>query len=167
MSNYPCGLVTLGQLRTPDNPQDVDLASLQHILALFHEQAHGSDASTRCSGRRAWAQWLALLQEGSACDNNMLIHLRYNRRSAAAYLDAMSRRYDGAAATHLSAATDLYRRIVDEASKQDLPYGRVQKGEDEQTVRSEYAAMIETVSQLEETAISELEAAAEALAAVR
>lgn len=167
LSNYPCGLLALEKHRTPDSPQQADLTSLQHILALFNEQAQGAHApETRFSGRRAWAEWLNLLRAGSACDNNMLIHLRYNRRSAAAYLDAMRKRYDGSAATHLSAATDLYRQIVDEASKQDLPYGRVQKGEDMQTVRLEYAAMVETISQLEERAISKVEAAAEALRAL-
>ncbi len=95
----------------------------------------------------------------------MLIHLRYNRRSAVAYLRDMIDRHSGATATHLSAAADLYQRILDELMKQGLPYSRVQRGEDEQIVRSEYTEMVESVSELEAKATTELEAAAASISA--
>ena len=157
---YPWGLIVLGDKATPCTPAQVDLASLRHIVALYNERAQGPDApKTRFSGRQAWAEWLRLLRAGSGCDNNMLIHLRYNRHSAVAYVREMTKRHKGVAATHLSAAADLYQRILDELMKQDLPYGRVKSGEDEQTVRAEYTDMVERVSKLEGQAIAELEAA--------
>jgi len=160
IEGYPWLLYIVGEKTPASRVADVDLASLGHIIALFNEKAQGADApKTRFSGRQAWTEWLRLLRSGSACDNNMLIHLRYNRRSAVAYLRDMAGRHNGAAATHLSAAADLYQRIVDEAARPGLPYNRVKGGENEQTVRSEYTAMVERVSKLEVQAITELEAA--------
>ena len=165
ISCYPWGLIVFGEKRTPGNSTDVDLASLRHIIALYNEKAQGPDApSTRSSGQQAWSAWLRLLRAGSACDNNMLIHLRYNRRSAVAYLREMVKRHEGATAAHLSTATGFYQRIVDEVMKQDLPYNRVKNGEDEQTVRWEYTAMVERVSTMEAQAIAGLEAAAASIA---
>ena len=166
IAGYPWGLIVFGEKTTPGNPEEIDLASLRHIIALWNEQAQGPDApKTRFSGRQAWAEWLRLLRAGSACDNNMLIHLRYNRRSALAYLREMVKRHNGAAATHLSVAADLYQRIVNELMKQGMPYNRVKSGEDEHAVRAEYTAMVELVSELEAQAIAELEAAAASISA--
>ncbi len=61
----------------------------------------------------------------------MLIHLRYNRRSAVAYLHEMAKRHTGVTVKHLSSAADLYQSIVDEVMKEGLPYNRVKSGEDE------------------------------------
>jgi hypothetical protein len=165
IQRYPWHLYVIGNKVSADSPTDVDLASLRHIIALFNEQAQGPNApKTRFSGKQAWAEWLRLLRAGSACDNNMLIHLRYNRRSAVAYLREMAKRHTGVTATHLSSAADLYQSIVDEVMKEGLPYNRVKSGEDEKTVRSECTAMIERVSKLEAQAIAELKAAAESIA---
>ena len=160
ITRYPWHVYLIGNKVPASKATDVDLASLRHAIALFNEKAQGADASkTRFSGRQAWVEWLRLLQAGSACDNNMLIHLRSNRRSAVAYLRNMTKRYNGETATRLSAAADIYQRIVDLAMKHGLPYNRVRKGEDENTVRSEYTAMIKRISILEAQAIAELEAA--------
>jgi hypothetical protein len=163
---YPWGLIVFGERTTPAESANADLASLHHIIALYREEALGPDAAkTRFSGRRAWSEWLSLLGAGSACDNNMLIHLRYNRRSAVAYLRDMVERHTGATATHVSAAADLYRHIADVLMNQGLPYNRVKSGEEVQTVRSEYTAMVERVSAMEAQAIAELEAAAASISA--
>ena len=163
---YPWGLIVLGEKSTPGDPVEVDLASLRHIIALYSEQAQGPDApETRFSGRQAWAEWLRLLRSGQACDNNMLIHLRYNRCSAAAYLREMVERHSGKTAEHLGAAADLYQRTLDELMGQALPYGRVvEGGEAVEVVRAEYTAMVERVSGLEAEAVAELEAAAASMA---
>ncbi|MCK5113447.1 MAG: hypothetical protein KAR11_01640 [Phycisphaerae bacterium] len=161
IQSYPWNLYVIGNKTSAGSPTDVDLASLRHIIALFNEQAQGANApKTRFSGKQAWAEWLRLLRAGSACDNNMLIHLRYNRRSAVAYLREMAKRHTGVTAKHISSAADLYQSIVDEATKEGLPYNRVKSGEDEKTVRSGYTAMVERVSKLEAQAIAELKAAA-------
>jgi len=165
---YPWGLIVLGGTFKPGSPEEIDLTSLRHITALFNEQAQGANAPiTRFSGRQAWTEWLRLLRNGEACDNNMLIHLRYNRRSAVAYLHEMLVRHNGETTMHLSAAADFYQRIVDEVMRQGLPYNCVKNGEDEQTVRSEYTAMIDRVSKLEAQAIAKLEAAAASMSAQR
>ena len=161
---YPWGLILFGEKTTPGSPAEVDLASLRHIIALFNEQAQGPDApKTRFSGRQAWVEWLRLLHSESACDNNMLIHLRYGRRSAVAYLRDMADRHSGSAAEHLLAAADIYQRIVDDLMKQGLPYDLVKSGEPEDTVRAEYTAMVERVSRMEAQAVAELEAATASL----
>ncbi len=161
ISCYPCGLIVIGEKRAPGNSTDVDLASLRHIIALYNEQAQEPDApKTRFSGRQAWIEWLRLLNAGEAHDNNMLVHLRYNRSSAVAYLREMTDRYTGETAKHLSAAADIYQQIVDEVMKQGLPYTRVHKGgEDVKTVMSEYTAMVERLVELEAQGIAKLEAA--------
>ena len=161
---YPCLLYTIGKKIPVGSPEQIDLASLRHIIALFNEEAQGDGApATRFSGKQAWAEWLRLLRAESACDNNMLIHLRYGRRSAVAYLREMAERHTGVAATHLSSAAGIYQRIVDELMKESMPYDRVQNGEDEKTVRSGYTAMVERVSKLEAQAMAEIEAAAASL----
>jgi hypothetical protein len=166
IDSYPWGLIVFGDKVAPVGPVDVDQASLRHIIALYSEQAQPPGApATRFSGRQAWNEWLRLLREGSGCDNNMLIHLGYNRRSAVSYLREMSGRHGGPTAAHISAAADLYQRIVDEVSKQRLPYGRVKSGEDVQTVRADYTAMVERVAALEVQAIDELKAAVAAIQA--
>ena len=165
IEDHPCLLYVIGERTPPGRAADVDLASLRHIIALFNEKAQGADApTTRFSGRQAWAEWLRLLRSGTACDNNMLIHLRYNRRSAVAYLREMSKRHAGETAQHLSDAAGIYQQVVDEAMKQGLPYSRVQKGEDEKTVVSEYTAMVERLSRLEAQGIAKLEAAVACIA---
>lgn len=162
---YPWGLIVFGEKTSPGTPEEVDVAALRHIVALFDEEAQGPEASkTRFSGRQAWSEWLRLLRAGWACDNNMLIHLRYNRSSAVPYLREMAKRHTGETATSISAAADLYQRIVDEVMKQGLPYNRVQSGEIEQTVRSEYTVMIENVAAMEAQAMTKLKAAVASIA---
>ena len=157
---YPCHLYVIGNKIPVGSTVDVDLASLRHIIDLFNEKAQGANApNTRFSGCQAWAEWLSLLRAGAACDNNMLIHLRYNRRSAVVYLREMAKRYNGATAAHLSASADIYQRILDELMKQGLPWNRVKSGEAEQTVYEDYTAMVERVSKLEAQAIAEVEVA--------
>lgn len=161
IARYPWQVYVIGKETTVSSAKDIDLASLRHIIALFNEKAQTSAASkTRFSGKQAWAEWLRLLRAGSACDNNMLIHLRYNRRSAVIYLREMAKRYPGETAKQLLSAADIYQQIVDETMKQGLPYNRVKSGEDEKTVNSEYTAMVERISKLEAQAIGKLEAAA-------
>ena len=157
---HPWGLIVFGEKTTPGDPAEADLASLRHIVALYNEQAQGPDAlATRFSGKQAWAEWLRLLRSGSACDNNMLIHLRYNRRSAVAYLREMANRYDDNTAAHLVAAAKLYQLALDDLMKQGLPWNLVKSGKPEGAVRAGYTATIERVSKLEAQAIAELEAA--------
>ena len=40
MSNYPCGMITLGQLRTPDSPQQADLMIRGILVQVGEELAH-------------------------------------------------------------------------------------------------------------------------------
>lgn len=165
ISCNPWGLIVFGKRSAPGHPATADLASLRHIIALYHEKAQGPEApKTRFSGQQAWIEWLRLLHAGSACDNNMLIHLQYDRRSAVAYLRKMVKRHSGDAAARLSAAADLYQRVLDETMKQGLPYNRVKSGDDEQTVRAEFTAMVERVSKMEAQAIADPEAAVESIA---
>ena len=159
IDRYPWGVYVIGEKTTAGSSAEVDLASLRHIIALFNEKAQGSDVpKTRFSGRQAWAEWLRLLRSGSAADNNMLIHLRYNRRSAVTYLRDMAGRHDGKAATHLAAAADLYQRALDDLLAGELPYPGPTKGG-----RAAYTAMVERVSKLEAEATAELEAVAAGL----
>ena len=161
IERYPWLLYVIGEKTPPSSAADVDLASLRHILALFNETAQGAGApKTRFSGRQAWAEWLRLLRCGSACDNNMLIHLRYNRRSAVTYLRDLAGRHTGKAAEHLNAAAVLYQQSLDDLMKMDLPYPSLVKGGDAaDAARAGYTAMVERVSTLEVQAIAELEAA--------
>ncbi|MBN1942579.1 MAG: M56 family metallopeptidase, partial [Phycisphaerae bacterium] len=160
IADYPCGLIVFGEKTTPLNSKETDLLSLQHIVALFNEQAQGAGApKTRFSGRGAWKEWLALMRKGVGCDNNMLIHLRYNRGSAVAYLREMAGHHTGKTKEHINAAADLYQQALDELNKQGLPYNRVQNGESEQVVLAEYTAMVERVFKLETQAVNKLEQA--------
>ena len=163
---YPWGLIVFDEKTTPGAPAEVDLASLRHIIALFNERAQAPDApKARSSGRQAWAEWLRLLRSGSACDNNMLIHLRYNRRSAVTYLREMAGRRTGKTAEHLSAAADLYQQSLDDSMKQELPYPSLAKGgEAAQAARAGYTTMVERMFMLEAQAIAKLEAAAASMA---
>jgi len=157
---YPWGLYTIGEKIRVGASAEIDLASLRHIIDLFDEQAQGPDApKTRFSGRQAWAEWLRLLKGGTGADNNMLIHLRYNRRSAVAYLRDMARRHTGKSVRHLAAAADLYQRSLDDLMAGELPHPGPTKGG-----REAYTAMIERVSKLETDAIAELRAAAVSIA---
>ena len=161
MSCYPWALITFGEKTSDTTPEEVDLSSLKYILDLYHEKAQGRNApETRFSGKQAWEEWLNLLREGHACDNNMLIHLRYNRKSAVSYLRDMAERYNGVTATQLSSAADIYQQILDRLMEQKLPWNRVfQNGEDASIVRAEYTTMIEKAAELEARAITELESA--------
>jgi len=160
IDRYPWHVYLVGSAVEPVTQREVDVASLRHIIALFNESAQGNASpKTRFSGKQAWAEWLRLLRDGQACDNNMLIHLRYNRRSAVVYLREMAKRYNGATAAHLSASADIYQRILDELMKQGMPWNRVKSGEAEQTVRESFTAMVERVSKLEAQAITDVEAA--------
>ena len=153
--SYPWGLYLLGERRPAADAAALDLASLRHIVALWNEQAQGPDAPpTRFSGRKAWAEWLKLLHAGQAHDNNMLIHLRYNRASAVAYLRAMARRHTGALAEHLNAAAALYQQVLDAALATELPNPGPTKGGP-----AAYEAMVERAADLEAKAIGELVAA--------
>ena len=155
IDHYPWGLYIIGEEVAAGSAAEVDLASLRHIIALFNEQAQGADApKTRFSGRQAYSEWLRLLRGGSACDNNMLVHLWYNRGSAVAYLSEMASRHSGKTATHLAAAADLYQRSFDDLRAGELPYPGPTKGGPEA-----YTGMIERVFKLETEAIAELEAA--------
>ncbi len=156
---YPWGVYVVAAKATSGTRAQVDLASLRHIVALFKERAQGPAApTTRFTGRQAWAEWLRLLRSGQAWDNNMLIHLRYNRRSAVAYLRELAGRHDGKTAAHLAAAAGLYQRALEDLLAGELPHPGPTKGG-----REAYTAMVERVSKLEAEAIVELEAAAAGL----
>ncbi|MFC1452175.1 hypothetical protein ACFLSJ_02370 [Verrucomicrobiota bacterium] len=164
---YPWGVYIVCADAPAGDAAEIDLASLRHIIAIFNEEARTpAMRKTRFSGRQAWAEWLRLLRAGteSACDNNMLIHLRYNRGSAVAYLREMVKRHTGEASARISSAADILQRILDDLMEQPLPYGRIKKGEDQRAVHAEYTDMVERVSKLEAQAITELEAAAAILA---
>lgn len=163
----PWDLCVVGD-RLPTTPRaGVDALSLRHIVALFNEQAQGADAPpTRFAGRRAWAEWLKMLYEArdrggdaskyrSAWDNNVLIHLRYDRAAAVAYLRAMAGRHPGRVAERLTAAADLYQRALDELKRGELPHPGPTRGG-----LPAYIAMAEQVRQLETAAIALLDDAA-------
>jgi beta-lactamase regulating signal transducer with metallopeptidase domain len=158
MGQYPWLLYVAGEKVAPGSADEVDLTSLRHAIALYDEQAQGHGApSTRLSGRKAWAAWLDLLSKGVGHDNNMLIHLRYNRSSAIVYLEDMALRHTGTAEQHLRSAITAYRRIMDLLNAQPLPY---MASED---VLNDYSTMVRQVSELESEAISELRKAADAM----
>jgi hypothetical protein len=164
LGRHPWHLYVIGDDVKPASAEAVDVASLRHIIALFNEDAQGPGApETRFSGRQAWTEWLRLLRDNKACDNNMLIHLRYNRKSAVAYLRDMAGRYKGEAAAHLLSAADLYQQSLAELMKQGLPYNRVKSGEPEQVVRADYTGMVEACFEMESAAIAEISKALIAL----
>ena len=93
IGSYPWGLIVFGEQSRRATPRR-SIGPLRHVIALYNEQAQGPGApASRFSRRKAWAAWLRLLRDGFACDNNMLVHLRYDRRSAVAYLHAMAARH--------------------------------------------------------------------------
>jgi hypothetical protein len=114
--------------------------------------ASGGAPKTRYSGKQAYTEWLKLLNAGIGCDNNMLIHLRYNRTCAVAYLRDMASRYTGSIADHLNAAADLYQRELDDLLATPLPTSAGPGG------RPAYTAMVERAFQLETQAVAELQA---------
>jgi hypothetical protein len=123
IERHPWLLYVIGERAPAGSAAEVDLASLRHIIALFNEKAQGPDApKTRFSGRQAWDEWLRLMHRGVGHDNNMLIHLQYNRRSAVAYLREMAGRHTGETAAHLAAAVGVYQRILDDLMAAELPY---------------------------------------------
>ncbi|MFA6135402.1 MAG: hypothetical protein WC869_15430 [Phycisphaerae bacterium] len=161
---YPCSMYVIGKKAPAASPKEIDLASLRHIVALFNEQALPADAPrTRHSGKQAWADWLALLKKAlaegdhsnySAWDNNMLIHLCYNRRCAVAYLREMAGRYDGETAKYLTDAADLYQQGLKELMAGEMPHPGPTKGG-----LPAYTAMVERVASLEAQAVAHIEKA--------
>jgi len=154
-SMYPCGLILPGKEQSAASSREVDQASLTQILKHFHSE--NENASTWRSGRAAWNSWLELQRAGTGCDNNMLIHLRYNRSSAVAYLRSMASRYSGELQSYLNRSVDHYQEAVNLALAQGLPWNRVQKGEEADTVRAEYTAMCEQIFEHEKLAMNDLE----------
>ena len=161
IDRHPWLLYVVGEKTLARPAAEVDRASLRHLLALWNEQAQGPDApKTRFGGRQAWAEWLKLQHAGNGHDNNMLIHLRYNRRAAVAYLREMAGRHQGAAATRLTAAAALYQLALDNLNAATLPYGNP-----EPSTPADYTARCERVFALETAAMAELAHALAALAA--
>lgn len=105
-----------------------ELESLRWAITLWDEKAaetaKGWDASTVLTGSKAFAKWLELLQQQKegvglgrdAWDNNMMIHLRYNRTAAVAYLREVAGRHP-AVAEELNAAADLYEEALGECNE--------------------------------------------------
>ncbi len=89
-SMYPCGVLLPGREKPVPSQSEIDFHSLTHVLNRFHAEPAPNDACTWLCGKRAWEEWIRLQKSGIGCDNNMLIHLRYNRGSAAAYLGSMA-----------------------------------------------------------------------------
>ncbi len=167
---YPWGGVyVITGKRDPAGQAGVDLASLRHITALFEEEVTGPARTPgRYSGREAWSQWLRMLRSarengpdspfGHAWDNNLLVHLRYNRSSTVYYLEAMADRHSGAVKRHLDTAAGIYRTILQRLRSQPMPYpGPAEGGIDA------YIATVETVAQCEALAVRELRRAADLL----
>lgn len=165
VERHPWFVYLVGGKADPANATEVDMASLRHIIDLYNEEAQPADApNTRFSGRQAWQEWLELLRSGQACDNNMLIHLRYSRGSAVPYLREMASRYTGEAAEHLDAAADLYEQSLADVKKEPLPYASHTKGpEAVAATRRSYTAMVERVARREAQAVLLLAKALEAM----
>ncbi len=156
IQGYPWGIIVFGEKTASESQAEVDLASLRHIVALFDGQVRDSMSKTRFSGKQAWKEWLKLLHKRMGCDNNMLIHLRYNRHSAIAYLREMAKRFTGKSREHLNAAADLYQQELGLLMKQGLPWNMVRNGKSEQEVNAEFTAMAEQSFKLETKAIAEI-----------
>jgi RNA polymerase sigma factor (sigma-70 family) len=122
---YPWGITVPGEAIAPLPQAQAELESLRWAVALWDETAAGTvkdrDTSNLLTGSKAYAKWLELLQQQKdgvglgrdAWDNNLVIHLRYNRAAAVEYLDGLAQRH-AAASAHLRAAADLYQQALDE-----------------------------------------------------
>ncbi len=164
MSAYPWAAIVFDKKITPDKQKDIDIASLSHIVALFDDQVP-TNSPTRFSGKKAWQEWIKLLKgdgkKGDACDNNMLIHMRYKRSCAVAYLKEMAKRYSGKTAEQINTAAKLYEQGLDKLNKQGLPWNLVKSGKPAKEVLAEYTAMVESAFELETQAIDHLRKALE------
>jgi RNA polymerase sigma-70 factor (ECF subfamily) len=167
-NGIPWGIYVPGRALTALSPDAAELQSLRWAIALWDEAAaataKGWDASQILTGSKAYATWLDLLQQQKdgvgrgrrSWDNNLMIHLRYNRAAAVAYLRDLAARRSGAVADHLSAAASLYQQVLDEANRAPLPTDFRNSPSLLPQKLQEYTDSVRRISQLEAQAINEI-----------
>ena len=178
---YPWGLIQPGNKIKAISQKEAELESLRWAVALWEDTAvasmpsgklarphiKGNPAKMLLTGKKAYAKWLELLQgqaEGigpgrNAWDQNIIIHLRYNRTAAVNYLTNVAKRQPEAMAHHLRKAADLYQKVLDDTANAPFwsqfgnnPDIRPQK-------LREYTEMIRRIAKLEARAIAEIKLA--------
>jgi len=150
-------------------PQDqAEIESLRWAVALWDETAAATtkewDTSKLLTGSKAYATWLEFLQgqaEGKgpgqdSWDNNLMIHLRYNRRAAVAYLRDVATRQPAAAAERLKTAANLYQEVLDDTATAPF-WGQFEKNPELRPQKlQEYTQIVRRASQTEARAIDEI-----------
>jgi hypothetical protein len=124
MKEYPWEVIVLDEPGAPMDRRQADAEALEFGLRLGRDEVDLSNRPGKLSGRRAWELWLSQLEDPKLCGphyyhNNVIIHLRQNRRAAAAYLHAMSQRYSGRAAEALASAAAGFDAVLEKLNQAD------------------------------------------------
>jgi hypothetical protein len=124
MKEYPWEVIVLGEPSAPMDRRQADAEALEFGLRLWRNEVDLSRMAGKLTGRRAWELWLSQLEDPELCGphyyhNNVIIHLRQNRRAAAAYLRAMSHRYSGRAAEALTSAAAGFDAVLEKLKQAD------------------------------------------------
>lgn len=170
---YPLGLVVPGGSSKPLPQAQAEIESLRWAIALGEDTAVSSIASgdklgrpdlTRSpaevlfTGQKAYAKWLELLADkiGVGWDQNIIIHLRYNRLAAVDFLRDVASRQSEEVASHILAAADQYQLVLDDTARAPFCSQFANNPELRPQKRQEYIQMVRRVAQLEAQAIAEL-----------
>jgi nitroreductase len=124
MEEYPWEVIVLGEPGASMDRRQADAEALEFGLRLWRDEVDLSDWPGKLTGRRAWELWLSQLEDPELCGphyyhNNVIIHLRQNRRAAAAYLRAMSQRHSGRAAEALISAAAGFDAVLEKLKQAD------------------------------------------------
>jgi len=162
---YPWRVIVPEERTDPMDRMQADVQALEFAVDIARDRLGGRAPANKLSGQKAFALWARLLRDPEGWGAhfyhaNVLGHLRPNRRSAVAYLEAMSKRHPGPAATHLLAAARAYLEGLDRLGSADASKGTLEAAEG----REELARLVEAAAQCERQAAGEMEAA---LAAMR
>ncbi len=176
IDKYPWGLIVLGEERRRIDRKKADLESLRHAVALGTDAlrltlppfaAEWEKMTRSCfTGQRSFALWAEALRDMERLGQarwhaNMCYQLRINRRSAIAYLRAMTNRHDDKAAGRLAAAADIYQDELRRLRSADTTKPAMMSGEGRQSL----AHLVESIANLERQATAEVEKALQAIEA--
>lgn len=175
-NGIPWGIFVPGKPLEPLTQDQAERESLRWAVSLWDETAAATakdwDASKILTGSKAYATWLELLQQQKdgvglgrdSWDNNLMIHLRYNRAAAVAYLRDLAKRQPAPAADHLRAAADLYQQVLDDANRAPF-WGQFNNNPAIRPHKlDEYTQIVRRASLLEAQAIDEIRQAIPAAA---
>ena len=155
LEHFPYVVVVLGEPGDPMDRRQADAEALDFAVRLGRDEVDLSDLPGKSTGRRSWDLWAEQLADTELCGPNfyhanVVLHLKQNRRAAAAYLRTMGGRHDPPAGDLLLRAAAEFDAVLARLQAADVSKEALGAAEGRQQLVSLIREMIDLEARAQE-----------------